>query len=90
MNDSKCEGLAPHRVETIDGFRKCSFFNFDKIRPIDNPGFVSTDSIDSVPDDWEVIGVFDGDYAKAYLLLEMQNRELVNDYFGDTPVAVVY
>ncbi|MFQ5602611.1 MAG: DUF3179 domain-containing (seleno)protein [bacterium] len=90
MSDSKCDGKPPRVVEVIDGFRKCSFFEFDKIKPIDTPQFITTDSVKNVPDDWEVVVVFDGVWAKSYLLSEMDTRELVNDYFGDVPVAVIY
>jgi len=89
-SDSKCDGKPPHLVEVIDGFRKCIFFEFDKIPPIDTPIFVSTDSINDVPDDWEVIVIFDGEIAKAYLLSELNKREVVNDFYGDTPVVVIY
>ncbi len=62
----------------------------DGIPSIDNPKFVDASEADFVSDDDLVIGVNQQGEIKAYPLFIMTWHEIVNDYFGNIPVAVTY
>lgn len=63
----------------------------DVIPPIDAPKFVSVESADEWLTDKEpVIAVRLNDVAKAYPLQIMTWHEIVNDEFGNKPVAVTF
>ena len=62
----------------------------DGIPSIDKPVFVKASEADFVSDDDLVIGVNYQGEIKAYPLFIMTWHEIVNDYFGDVPVAVTY
>ena len=62
----------------------------DGIPSIDEPIFVKVSEADFVSDDDLVIGVNYHGEIKAYPLFIMTWHEIVNDYFGDVPVAVTY
>jgi len=62
----------------------------DGIPPIDEPKFVKASEANFVSDDDLVIGVNYQGKIKAYPLFIMTWHEIVNDYFGDVPVAVTY
>lgn len=62
----------------------------DGIPSIDEPKFTSTAEADYISDDDLVIGVKYMGETKAYPLFIMTWHEIVNDYFGDVPVAVTY
>ncbi|MGI9565788.1 MAG: DUF3179 domain-containing protein [Nitrosopumilus sp.] len=62
----------------------------DGIPSIDEPKFVSAAEEDFVADDDLVIGVNYMGEIKAYPLFIMTWHEIVNDFFGDVPVAVTY
>lgn len=63
----------------------------DRIRPIDDPQFVSIDEIGTFVDDPEpgLALEIDGD-ARFYPLSIMTSHEIVNDVVGNLPVAVTY
>lgn len=63
----------------------------DAIPAIDDPEFVSAQEGDKVLSDSElVIGLFDGENAKAYSAWILDGHEIVNDRLGDTPIAVTW
>ena len=62
----------------------------DGIPSIDEPKFVGASEADFVSDDDLVIGVNYQSEIKSYPLFIMTWHEIVNDYFGDVPVAVTY
>ena len=62
----------------------------DGIPSIDKPVFVKASEADFVSDTDLVIGVNYQGEIKAYPLFIMTWHEIVNDYFGDVPVAVTY
>ena len=63
----------------------------DAIPAIDDPQFVSAEEGDKFLSDRElVIGLFDGEAAKAYSAWVLDGHEIVNDRLGDTPVAVTW
>ena len=62
----------------------------DGIPPIDSPNFAPVDEITKVRDNEAVVLVeFEG-VAKAYPIQVLIWHEIVNDEFGDVPVAVTY
>ena len=62
----------------------------DGIPSIDKPVFVKTSEADFVSGDDLVIGVDYQGEIKAYPLFIMTWHEIVNDFFGEVPVAVTY
>lgn len=62
----------------------------DVIPPIDKPKFKTIDEITHVKDTEPVVGVEINGDARAYPLQMMTWHEIVNDQFGDVPVAVTY
>ncbi|HXG74297.1 MAG TPA: DUF3179 domain-containing protein [Candidatus Nitrosotenuis sp.] len=62
----------------------------DGIPSIDSPKFVSASKAEFVSDDDIVIGLRLNGETKAYPLFILVWHEIVNDRFGDTPVAVTY
>ena len=63
----------------------------DAIPAIDDPQFVSAEEGDKFLSDRElVIGLFDGEVAKAYSAWILDGHEIVNDRLGDMPVAVTW
>ncbi len=62
----------------------------DGIPPIDDPQFVAVAEADFVGDVEAVISVEVGGEARAYPIQILIWHEIVNDEFGDMPVAVTY
>jgi len=63
----------------------------DAIRAIDDPRFVQGHAAArQIADDEPVLGVCLGGEARAYPLGHLTAHEIVNDRFGDTPVAVTW
>ncbi len=63
----------------------------DAIPAIDDPKFVSAEEGDKFLSNNElVIGLFDGETAKAYSAWILDGHEIVNDRLGDIPVAVTW
>ena len=63
----------------------------DGIRPIDDPTFDSVEEASEwITDREPVIAVKVNDIARAYPLGILISHEIVNDQFGETPVAVTY
>lgn len=60
-----------------------------RISAIFNPQFVSADRA-RIPDEAWVLGVVIDGEAHAYSLNLLNRHEVVNDRFGDTPVAAVW
>ncbi len=62
----------------------------DVIPPIDRPAFKPVSEITKLADTEPVIGLEINGEARAYPLQIMTWHEIVNDQFGDLPVAVTY
>jgi hypothetical protein len=54
-----------------------------------DPVFVSADEAEIADDAW-VLGVFANGEAHAYSLNLLNHHEIVNDYFGERPLAAVW
>lgn len=63
----------------------------DAIPAIDSPAFEAAKTAAGFMRDEEiVIGVTDGEQAKAYSTWLLDNHEIVNDVIGSTPIAVTW
>lgn len=62
----------------------------DGIPSIDAPKFIKASDADFVSGEDMIIGVRYNGETKAYPLFIMTWHEIVNDYFGNTPVAITY
>ena len=75
---------------TIDGDPVLRVLGKDAIPAIDHPVFVPARDADFMIDDELVIGLVEGDEAKAYSTWLLDRHEIVNDVIGRTPVAVTW
>jgi hypothetical protein len=74
-------------AELPDDFRQ--LLPRGRIASVDNPTFVPASEAEISDDAW-VLGVeIDGE-AKAYSLNLLNHHEIINDRFGETPVAAVW
>lgn len=77
--------------ESIDGAPVHIALPPDAIRAIDDPVFVSGAAAErQMARDELVLGVRLGGVARAYPLGHLSSHEIVNDRFGDLPVAVTW
>jgi hypothetical protein len=60
-----------------------------QIPALDRPVFVAASEADTPPEAW-VLGVLIGGQARAYELNLLTRHEVINDRFGEKPVAVVW
>ena len=71
----------------MPGFRK--LLPRGAISAVDDPVFVPAADAKIADDAW-VIGVFDGEHAKAYAINLLHQHEVVNDFLGDRPIATTW
>lgn len=71
----------------LEGFEQ--ILSRGAIPAVDDPVFVRADQAE-IPDDAWVIGVFDGQTAKAHALTLLNQHEVVNDVLGDAPIATTW
>jgi hypothetical protein len=62
----------------------------DAIPSIDDPQFVPAAEATFMRDDEPVLGVFDGEVAKAYSMWQLDSHEIVNDTLGGTAIAATW
>lgn len=62
----------------------------DCIPSIDHPSFLAAAEVDFLDDDDLVISITLGGETRAYPTRILDRHEIVNDRFGDTPIAVTY
>ncbi len=62
----------------------------DCIPSIDRPEFLNTADVDYLDGDDIVLSLSFNNITRAYPTRILDRHEIVNDYFGDTPVAVTY
>ncbi|MCC7241487.1 MAG: DUF3179 domain-containing protein [Acidobacteria bacterium] len=77
-------------VAVIDGDPVMRGLPKDGIPAIDRPVFVPAAKTSFMADDELVIGVFDGQTAKAYSTWLLNGHEIVNDKLGSVPIAVTW
>ena len=78
------------QLKSHQGDRVHSFLGPDRIPAIDAPQWAQADEADFMADDEAVVGVVHRGQAKAYSLWHLDRHEIVNDWFGETPVAVTW
>ena len=78
-------------IAVIDGDTLFKLLEPDAIPAIRNPQFVSGAAADSQMSPEEpVLGLeYKGEY-RAYSLWQLDHHEIVNDFIGDTPIAVTW
>jgi len=74
-------------AELPDDFRQ--LLPRGRIASVDAPTFVPASEAEISDDAW-VLGVEIGGEAKAYSLNLLNHHEIINDRFGETPVAAVW
>ena len=63
----------------------------DAIRSIDHPEMITVAEVgDLIPDHEPVLGIFDGETARAYATWHLEQHEIVNDRLGDVPIAATW
>ena len=79
----------PHLAELqkMDGF--VSVLEKGAIPAVNDPVFVPAASAEIADDAW-VIGVFDGENAKAYSINILNEHEIVNDVLSGRPIATTW
>lgn len=85
-------GAAQRWVEqvTIDGDPVLRGLPKDAIPAIDSPRFVPAAQATFVHEDEPVIGLVDGNVARAYPTWMLNAHEIVNDQLGGRPIAVTW
>lgn len=77
--------------QEIDGAPVHVVLHPDAIRAIDHPTFVDGEAAErQMARDELVLGVRLGGVTRAYPLGHLSSHEIVNDRFGDLPVAVTW
>lgn len=91
--------VVPSLVETfpfqgdlvIDGEPVITVLGKDAIPAIDRPQFVSVQEANrDFRDDEPVLGIRQGEVARAYSLWQLNHHEIVNDQVGDLPLAITW
>ncbi len=82
--------LAQRSIEDLnqlEGF--ATLLKKGQIPAVFKPQFVSAEEA-TLPDDAWIIGVSDGDNAKAYSINLLNRHEIVNDFIGEKPIATTW
>lgn len=78
-------------VAVIDGDEMYRVLAPDDIPAIREPQFLSgTEAEEQMAPDEPVIALRIGGEARAYSLWQLDRHEIVNDYLGETPIAVTW
>lgn len=78
-------------MAVIEGDTLYKLLESDAIPAISNPVYVQgEDAAAQMSDSEPVMGVIINGEAHAYSLWQLDHHEIVNDYFGETPVAVTW
>ncbi len=81
----------PKAVAVIEGDTLFKLLEPDAIPAIRKPVYVSNSEASAqMSADEPVIGIMINGEQRAYSLWQLDHHEIVNDYFGDTPVAVTW
>ena len=78
------------QLATLDGDPVHTLLPPDGIPSIDQPEFVPVSEAKFMKKNEMVIGVVHNGIAKAYSLWHLDRHEIVNDVFGDDPLAVTW
>lgn len=75
----------------VDGEPVITVLRRDTIPAIDRPEFMSVQEANEyLRDEEPVLGVRQGEVARAYSLWQLNHHEIVNDQVGDLPLAITW
>ena len=81
----------PQAMAVIEGDTLFKLLEPDAIPAIRKPVYVSgEEAVNQMLADEPVMGLIINGEKRAYSLWQLDHHEIVNDYFGDTPVAVTW
>ncbi len=81
----------PMAVEVIEGDSMYTWLSPGAIAAVDDPVFVTADEAeDFMRPEEPVLGVVYNGVAKAYSIWHLERHEVVNDVFGEEPLAVTW
>lgn len=87
-----CEQISRNEggdLVVVDGFEYCARDAGQFITPIMEPDLQPcASSLEGLDRSEDVFWAYDGTYARAYPIEQLIGHELVNEWFGDTPVLV--
>ncbi len=78
------------QISRHQGDKIHAFLGPDRIPAIDQPEWATADEATFMAGDEAVVGVLIDGQAKAYSLWHLDRHEIVNDWFGEVPVAVTW
>lgn len=79
------------RGEEVEGAMMYTVLSYDAIPSIDSPRFVPAERADRFMDaDELILGLDWNGVVKAYSTWHLDQHEIVNDFAGDTPIAVTW
>ena len=85
------EKRAPEVVKTVDGHPLMRLLEPDAIPAINRPDMITAAEADRFLKEGEpVLGVFDGQRARAYPTWVLDRHEIVNDRLGGVPIAATW
>ncbi len=75
----------------IEGDPLIRLMKKDGIPAIDKPKMIpASEAADLMKDEEPIIGVFDGENARAYPIWYLDGHEIVNDRLGQLPIAATW
>jgi hypothetical protein len=78
-------------ASSIDGEPVVQLLPVDSVSSVDEPRMVpAAEAGEFMRDDEMVIGVADGNQARAYSTWHLDHHEIVNDRLGETPIAATW
>ncbi len=84
-------GCANSADAVVEGDPIVRVLRKNAIRSIDRPHMItSAEAADLLVDHEPVLGVHDGQRARAYPLWYLDGHEIVNDTLGDVPIAATW
>lgn len=78
------------KIASLDGDKVYSLIGPDRIAAIDEPQMVAAAEADFMAEEEWVLGVTNGEEARAYSLWHLDRHEIVNDELGGDPIAATW
>ena len=78
------------KLSSFEGDKVYSLLAPDRIPAIDEPSLVAAKEADFMADEEWVLGVTNGEEARAYSLWHLDRHEIVNDALGGEPIAATW
>ena len=81
----------PQVEMVIDGDPVMKLLPRDAIESVDDPVMVpASEAGEFMRDEEMILGVYDGEQARAYSTWHLDRHEIVNDRLGETPIAATW